>query len=135
MRGNETSPHEKPHWYVDVLAINLKERAVYLCEVTYAKQPRALLQRLNSWHTHWQTINKTLREDTGVAPDWPLVPWAFAPEPGLKIIKPELDKLFPHARASSLESVLPWLYCTYDRKPEAGNEPKEARPAPGASLA
>ncbi|MCK1439855.1 hypothetical protein [Bradyrhizobium sp. 15] len=130
LRGNETSPHEKPHWYVDVLAVNMREKAVYLCEVTYAKQPRALLQRLNSWHTHWSIINKTLREDSSISPDWPVVPWVFAPEPGLKIITPELKRLFPTARTTGLESVLPWLYCTYDRKPEAETEDKTARPAP-----
>lgn len=64
LRGNESSAHEKPHWYVDMLAMNLKEKAVYLCDVTFAKQPRALMQRLNSWHAHWPTINKRLREDT-----------------------------------------------------------------------
>jgi hypothetical protein len=120
LRGNETSPHEKPHWYVDVLAVNMREKAVYLCEVTYAKQPRALLQRLNNWHTHWAIINKTLRKGSSTSPDWPVVPWVFAPEPGLKIITPALKRLFPTARITGLESVLPWLTAPTTESPKPG---------------
>jgi hypothetical protein len=130
IRGNLEHPHEKPHWFVDVLAIDMRERSVYLCEVTYTKQPRALARRLHSWKAHWDLINSTLKKDACVDKEWPLVPWVFAPPETLAIIKPELEKLFPKAKTTSLEKVLPWLYCTYDRKPEAHDEPKEKRPAP-----
>jgi hypothetical protein len=65
--------------------------------------------------------------------DWPIIPWVFAPKPTLDIIKPELQKLFQDARTTDLADVLPWLYCTYDRKPEAHDEVKEERPAPATT--
>ncbi len=129
VRGNLVNPHDKPHWFVDVLALSMRDKAVYLCEVTYAKQPRALSKRLHSWKRHWGLINQTLKEDTLIDKNWPVLPWVFAPSSTLKIIKPELDNLFPKDhRTMSLEDVLPWLYCNYDRKPEASEENKEERP-------
>jgi hypothetical protein len=130
IRGNLERPHERPHWFVDVLAVSMRDKAVYLCEVTYAKQPRALARRLHSWRQHWEVINETLKHDAFIDKEWPLVPWVFAPPTTLDFIKVELFKLFPEARTTNLETVLPWLYCTYDRKPEAHDEPKEVRPVP-----
>jgi hypothetical protein len=130
IRGNVEHPHERPHWFVDVLAVSMRDKAVYLCEVTYAKQPRALARRLHSWKEYWSLINQTLRQDACINGEWPLIPWVFAPSATLEIIKPELKNLFPEGKTTNLESVLPWLYCTYDRKPEARDEPKELRSAP-----
>jgi hypothetical protein len=63
------------------------------------------------------------------------MPWVFAPLSMLAIVRPELKGLFPDSKATDLESVLPWLYCTYDRKPEAQDEAKEERPDPVRVLA
>ena len=30
IRGNLESPQDKPHWFVDVLAISMRDKAVYL---------------------------------------------------------------------------------------------------------
>jgi hypothetical protein len=130
IRGNTQNPHDKPHWFVDVLAVSMRDKAVYLCEVTYAKQPRALSKRLESWTEHWDLIDRTLKADTYINKEWPVIPWVFAPPSTLEIVKPQLLKLFPDARTTNLETVLPWLYCTYDRKPEATDEAKVERPAP-----
>lgn len=120
VRGNREKKHDKPHWFVDVLAVHVKEKTVYLCEVTYAKQPRALIQRLRSWKENWDTLNETLKEDTGIDVSWPVIPWIFGAPETLKIIEPQLALLFPppSSRITNLEKVLPWLYCTYDRKEE-----------------
>lgn len=118
IRGNLENPHDKPHWFVDVLAVNMRERKVYLCEVTYAKQPRALTKRLHSWQQHWELINQTLKEDSCIEKDWPVLPWVFAPATVLEVIRPDLLQLFPDARATQLEAILPWLYCNHDRKSE-----------------
>jgi hypothetical protein len=128
IRGNLESPHDKPHWFVDVLAVHMKEKKVYLCEVTYAKQPRALVQRLQSWKEHWDIINRTLKEDTGIDKEWPLIPWVFGAPETLRVIEPVLKKLFPKGLTMNLEKVLPWLYCTYDRKEEI-KKMEEERPA------
>jgi hypothetical protein len=116
VRGNLQSPHDKPHWFVDILTVNMRKKEVYLCEVTYAKQPRALIRRLNSWREHWETIDQTVREDTYIEKDWPLIPWVFATDDAMKIIEPILKALFPNGKMTSLSEVLPWKYCTYDLK-------------------
>jgi hypothetical protein len=116
LRGNPKSAHDRPHWFVDVLAVHMKFKTVFLCEVTFARQPRALIQRLRSWKDNWQIVNDTLKEDTGIDKSWPVIPWIFASPVAMNIIKPELTKLFPQARDTLLTEVVPWEYCTYDRK-------------------
>ncbi len=128
IRGNLKSAHDKPHWFVDVLALQMERKEVWLCEVTYAKQPRALIQRLKDWKAHWTTINQTLKEDTFIDKDWPLIPWVFGAPDTLKVVDPVLKDLFPEGKSMSLDKVLPWLYCNYDRKEET-KQAEEERPA------
>ena len=131
IRGNLEKPHDKPHWFVDVLAVDMKFKAVYLCEVTYAKQPRALIQRLQSWSKHWDIISQTLKEDTCIDKDWPVIPWVFGAPDTLKVVEPALERLFPDpkSRMTSLEQVVPWKYCTYDRKEEMKRAEEAGRAA------
>ena len=37
-----------PHWYFDALAVSFKERAAFLCEITYAARAASLIVRLLS---------------------------------------------------------------------------------------
>ena len=106
----------------------MKKKTVYLCEATFAKQPRALIQGLRSWKDRWHIINDTLKEDPGIDKEWPVVPWIFASPDAMKIIKLELKKLFPEGRDTLLTDVVPWQYCTYDRKEEI-KQIEEGRPA------
>lgn len=48
-----------------------------------------------------------------------MIAWVFVPSAGLGLIKPELLKLLPQAQTTNLQTVLPWLYCICDRKPDA----------------
>ncbi len=44
---NDLAPLEadrKRHWYVDILAFHMRHQCAYLCEVTYAKKPAALIK-------------------------------------------------------------------------------------------
>lgn len=133
VRGNPDRPHDKPHWFVDAVALHMKHKVVYLCEVTYAKQPRALMKRLESWKQNWETIEQTLRADTYVDKNWPLIPWIFGAPDTLAAINSALGRLFPEARKTDLEEVLPWKYCTYDRKEEI-RAIEEDRPELNVSL-
>jgi len=74
LRGNldKSKQYEKPHWYVDVLAVHMRLKQVFLCEVTYAKKAPALIARLKSWREHWPVILQTLREDASLSSDWPV---------------------------------------------------------------
>jgi hypothetical protein len=124
LRGNleRKSAYEKPHWFVDVLAIHMKHKCAYLCEVTYAKRPTALLGRLQGWRDHWSVLGQTLRQDTAIPADWDVKPWIFAPAAVLDSVKGSILKLHPAARMSPLEEILPWLYCTWDRKEDLPSE-------------
>jgi hypothetical protein len=129
IRGNELKPYDRPHWFVDALAIHMKQRRVYLCEVTYAKKAPALMKRLESWRDNWPTIKKTLVEDIGISPEWPIRPWIFTPKHIRESIEPAVRNLNKDTRFTDLEAVLPWLYKTWDRTDD------EARPAADHSLA
>lgn len=47
------NPDVGMHWYCDAVAINMRERQVFLCEITYSKSLDALVKRLNGWCANW----------------------------------------------------------------------------------
>lgn len=113
----EAEQDRKRYWYVDVLAIQMAERCAYLCEVTYAKSARALLQRLRLWRQHWHSVRQAVFRDAGVPKDWQIRPWVFVPEefiPGLLLSLPEFA---PGIKITPLEMTLPWKY-RWDRQQE-----------------
>jgi hypothetical protein len=124
LRGNadQKNAYQKPHWFVDVLAIHMRHKCAYLCEVTYAKRPTALLERLRSWRDHWGVLRQTLSEDTVIPTDWNVKPWVFAPDIVLKPIEDPIRAMHPTARLTALEEILPWLYCNWDRKDDLPSE-------------
>jgi hypothetical protein len=97
LRGNldKSKQYEKPHWYVDVLAVHMRLKQVFLCEVTYAKKAPALITRLKAWREHWPVILQTLREDASLPSDWPVHPWLFAPQEVLVSLRPIAKALHP----------------------------------------
>jgi hypothetical protein len=117
LRGtlDKAKQYEKPHWYVDVLAVHMRLKQVFLCEVTYAKKAPALIARLKSWREHWPVILQTLREDTSLPSDWPVHPWLFAPKEVMVSLRPIAMELHPDPRFTELEDVVPWRYRTWDR--------------------
>jgi hypothetical protein len=117
---SEVEEHRKAHWYVDILALHTKHRCAYLCEVTYAKPPRALIQRLRTWSQHWSTIRKTLLRDAPVTETWAIRPWLFVPDDGIPGLVSALPNFTPPPVITPLEMTLPWKY-KWDRTKE---EPK-----------
>lgn len=110
---NDLCPDEaarKVHWYVDVLAIHLRHKCVYLCEVTYAQRPAALLSRLRTWFVHWPTIKQTLARDSNVPPEWSIRPWIFVPQAKIDLLKRSMPAFNPSARVTALEETAPWTY-------------------------
>lgn len=116
LRGNldKLKQHEKPHWYVDILAVHMRTKQIFLCEVTYAKKAPSLVKRLKAWREHWPVISETLREDTSLPPDWSIRPWLFAPGKVMDSLRPVAKQLHPASRFTELETVMPWLYQTWD---------------------
>lgn len=124
LRGNvdRAKQYAKPHWYVDILAVHLRLKRVFLCEVTYAKKAPSLILRLTAWRDHWETILETLREDACLDPSWPVQPWIFAPQSVLDSIRPTITQLHQSIKFKALEEVVPWNYKTWDHHHE---EPPE----------
>ena len=120
------SPKKGRFWYCDLMAVSLPERAVYLCEVTYSSSCSALIKRLGAWKTHWPELRLALQRDCGVDPAWRVSPWVFLPNSRLPIYERKLAALgalaepgMPVPRFTALEDVVPWKYCTWDRRPDA----------------
>ena len=120
------SPKKGQFWYCDLMAVSLRERAIYLCEVTYSSSASALIKRLAAWKTHWPELQIALQRDCGVDPSWRVSPWVFLPESRRPIYERKLSTLgyfdangMPKPRFTALEDVVPWKYCTWDRQPDA----------------
>ena len=73
-------PKKERHWYCDIVAVDLKENAVFLCEVTYARQPTALFKRLRQWNENWSKVREALRRDYGIPAAWKIQPQLFVLE-------------------------------------------------------
>ncbi|MFL9709992.1 hypothetical protein [Methylobacillus sp. Pita1] len=117
------SPKKGRFWYCDLMAVSLRKREVYLCEVTYSSSVSALIKRLNSWKTYWPELKLALQRDCGVDPTWHVSTWVFLPESRRFIYERKLAALgvfaepgMPKPRFTALEDVVPWKYCTWDRQ-------------------
>jgi hypothetical protein len=117
------------HWYCDAVALDLRAKAVFLCEISYAKQLPSLIKRLKGWHDHWGLVCHALNRDSFLLDDWPVRPWLFVPE---KLVPPLIKRLKQISGADSpkyvprittLEMVQPWKYSTYNRVGEATKPP------------
>ena len=120
------SPKKGRFWYCDLMAVSLREEAVFLCEVTYSSSCSALMARLAAWRNHWDDLRLALKRDCGVDPAWSLSPWVFLPEDRKTVYDRKLCKLgslgipgMPEPKVTFLEHVVPWKYCTWDRQPDA----------------
>jgi hypothetical protein len=112
-----------PHWYCDAVAINLRDKAVFLCEITYSVTLADLANRLGAWNEHWGALCQTLVRDLHVCSDWPVRPWVFIPEERLPLFERKLSRLFreehgtdgmARPKVTSLESVAPWKYRSWN---------------------
>ena len=124
---DEGTPLKSRHWYCDALAVNFQHSTVYLCEITYSKTMSALLGRLQSWASHWDGVCASIARDSQLTGVWKFQPWTFVPEGSQSLLlrKLELGKSpvlpqngMPAPLITTLESVAPWNYCTWDRKHE-----------------
>lgn len=121
-------PIKGRHWYCDVVAVNLAQSAVYLCEVTYSATQQALMARLAGWAENWAELVHAVRRDTGAPAQWQVQPWVFIPkkyhdaytERFARVRAPEHTlPAMPVPRVTLLEDTLPWEYCTWDRREDA----------------
>lgn len=106
-----------PHWYCDAVAVSVRDRAAYLCEISYAVRLPALLNRLKSWDQHWIGLKEALARDCGIPLDWTLQPWLFVPNDRVDrlLLGARALSLMPEPRITALEDVLPWRYRSWNR--------------------
>lgn len=111
-----------PHWYCDAVAISLKAKVAFLCEMTYASPPRSLFNRLEAWAKDWPLVRIALARDSGIPADWSVRPWLFVPEANRGRVEKFLATLpgtdMPAPRVSALEDALPWRYRSWNRGSE-----------------
>ncbi|CAN7506912.1 hypothetical protein [Neorhizobium sp. LjRoot104] len=111
-----------PHWYVDILAIDMELQAIFLCEITYSQSLSGLVKRLKAWQENWASIPPALHRDASL-PFWPVRPWVFIPDaliPSLKrqltLASTEDEDGMPAPVITPLEDTQPWNYRSWDRK-------------------
>lgn len=105
-------------WYCDVIAVNFRDKSIYLCEVTYSKTLQSLLARLRAWSANWQGVCAAIRRDSSVPDGWGIQPWLFMPQDRYELYRKKLalftnlgvDGNMPKPKVTFLESVAPWKY-------------------------
>ena len=130
-------PQKNRHWYCDAVAVNFKDTTVYLCEITYSATMQALLARLHSWRSNWAELTAAVLRDSSIPATWSVQPWLFIPKKHHEVFvkksarpspTPGVSAEMPSPRITYLEAVVPWEYCTWDRKEDA------LAPAPNPSI-
>ncbi len=114
------------HWYCDSVAVDMKEKSISLCEITYSANAHALISRLANWSCCWRELADSIRRDSGVPPEWTVRPWIFLPRKYEEVFrskfalfsKPSNAEIqMPYPLITHLESTLPWEYLiTWDRR-------------------
>jgi hypothetical protein len=95
LRRSEVYEAGKSNWYVDILSVNFCEKTAYLCEVTYARNPKALRDRLVAWKENWTSVVAAIQRDAGVPLDWKVRVWVFCPEERLDQVLPIIPAFDP----------------------------------------
>ena len=113
------TPPKGTSWYCDVVAVNFREKRVYLCEVTDSTTLHSLLKRLQAWSTNWPAVCFAISNDSSVPSDWKIQPWLFVPkkfrallEEGLKSLTNvgDVEGNMPLPLITDAEEVAPWEY-------------------------
>lgn len=115
------------HWYCDALTVNFEHSTVYLCEITYSKTMSALLARLQAWAAQWSEVCRSITRDSKLTGGWEFQPRVFVPADSEPLLLRKLGQgplastttsAMPAPIITTLESVAPWNYCSWDRKHE-----------------
>ena len=117
-----------PHWYCDAVALDLRNKRIFLCEISYAKNLTSLLKRLKEWSVHWEPLRHALVRDCNVDGTWSVRPWVFAPKELLEKHEQALKGIHFDGSAcetTELEKVQPWNFCWWDRTRELTGAQKE----------
>lgn len=110
------NPPKGTMWYCDILAINLREKAAYMCEISFSKGLSALVERLAAWDREWTGVRTALQRDCSIPVEWPIKPWVFIPGVRWPVLKRKLKvESIPYPRVTYLEEIVPWKYSSDNR--------------------
>lgn len=118
-------PLKGRHWYCDAVAANFLDSTIYLCEITYSKQLKGLVDRLHAWSKCWPELCTSIARDCSVPSNWTVRPWVFIPSELRSKLDARLQSVgtlmgaagqMPHPRVTNLEDVLPWKYSSWNRQ-------------------
>lgn len=115
---DEGSPQKGRWLYVDTIAVDLHDKAVYLCEVTGAKSLGGLLNKVKKLTANWIDYRAALVRDARVPQGWPVLLWFFVPKVLAEDLFVELvtmDARPPPYRITPLEAVAQWTYDIHNR--------------------
>jgi hypothetical protein len=125
------------HWYADAVAVDFRDRNIFLCEMTFSSSLYSLIKRLTSWKEHWHLIPEILKRDAFLPEEWPIRPWIFVPEErvpkllkGISALINDTEQPLPTPRITTMEMVQPWQYKTWNRNgenPKPQSIPEEMR--------
>jgi hypothetical protein len=116
------------HWYCDFITVDFSERTAYLCEVTFARAPHSLFKRLEGWVSQWNQVRQAIARDCAVPAEWEAKTWLFLPEANESAVRARVEQMltrnsgdsaFPFPRITTLESILPWKYRSWNGIPYA----------------
>src|SRR5579884_3578738 len=95
--------------WVDAIAINIRDRLCHLCETTFARDPKVILNKINIYNAERERIRFFLQEQAGLPAQWELRPWLF-------LLRQTAGKLIPklapglYPKIIYLEYTAPWFY-------------------------
>lgn len=119
-----------PHWYCDAVAVDFRATTVFLCEISFAAKPSAMIDRLRQWSANWLDVQKALVRDCKVPQAWPVRPWLFVPEIHIPALVAKLKTIVGNdslpvfqPRITPLESVQPWEYCSWNHQDKDTKKP------------
>jgi hypothetical protein len=123
-------PEKGGHWFCDAVAIDLRHRAVYLCDVAYKLQ--SVMKKISAWTHRWDAIKAALQRDCKLPASWRIHVWLFVPHDTIEMLDAKLEDLRRKdgcpfkVKITAIEDVQPWRGWTWDRS-DAANDTIRAR--------
>jgi hypothetical protein len=109
-------PGAENYWTCDLIAVDLRQKAAFLCEVTYSESMGALLKKLRAWHSQWPAVRNAVTRDCAIPENWDIRPWLFVREDRRAFLDTKLAEIaaspgsMPEPLVTTLDMVVPWRY-------------------------
>lgn len=107
-------------FWVDALAVDIRQYILYLVEISYAKKPRALTRKMNEYAAYEDNIRAALAGGRGISEAWQLRPWAFILESASPYVLTRLERDAAPKLTFIEHTPFPWIY---EKRRYEGSEP------------